>query len=192
MNNFFPLKELKRADYNPRVMPDAEMQSLMKSIEVHGFVEPIVVNINPDRYGIIVGGHQRLTAIENLLKKGNGGPQGLEQKEDGWYVPVFTVNLDLDAEKQLNVGLNKIHGKFDEDKLFNILFEMQDSPTLLSTGFTEGELGAILDRGESGQKSSESHSFKTECARCLELKLQVLGHVKKSGHPIAFQENVEK
>ncbi len=190
MSNFFPIKDLKRADYNPRVMPDAEMQALMKSIETHGFVEPIVVNVHPDRYGTIVGGHQRLTAVERLLAK--DAVKGLEIENGFWMIPAFEVNLDLEAEKQLNIGLNKIHGKFDEDKLFDLILNMQDSPTLSSTGFTEGELSAILDRGEGREKSSESHTFKTECVRCLELKLQVLGHAKRSGHSIGFQENTDK
>lgn len=141
---YFPIKDLKRADYNPRIMPDVEMQSLMKSIEVHGFVEPIVVNINPERYGVIVGGHQRLTAVEKLLAK--DAVKGLEMKYDYWVIPAFEVNLTLEAEKQLNIGLNKIHGKFDEDKLFNLIIGMKESPTLPTTGFREDEVSRILDR----------------------------------------------
>ncbi len=141
----FPIKDLKRADYNPRIMPDVEMQSLMKSIELHGFVEPIVVNVAKDRYGIIVGGHQRLTAVERLLAK--DAVKGLELDKAGyWTIPCFTVELTLEAEKQLNIGLNKIHGKFDEDKLFSLIVEMKESPTLPTTGFREDEVSRILDR----------------------------------------------
>lgn len=144
MNNFFPLKDLKRADYNPRTMADVDMRALMKSIETHGFVEPIVVNVNPERYGVIVGGHQRLTAVEKLLAI--DAVKGLEMKDGAWMIPAFTVNLTLDAEKQLNIGLNKIHGKFDEEKLYNLIVEMKDSPTLPTTGFREDEVSRILDR----------------------------------------------
>lgn len=144
--NYFPIKDLKRADYNPRIMPDVEMQSLMNSIETHGFVEPIVVNVSKERYGVIVGGHQRLTAVEKLLSKGDGGPTGLNQTEVGWEIPCYIVDLTLEAEKQLNIGLNKIHGKFDEDKLFSLIVDMKDSPTLPTTGFREDEISRILDR----------------------------------------------
>lgn len=188
----FPIKDLKRAEYNPRIMPDQEMQSLMKSIEIHGFCEPIVVNIAKDRYGIIVGGHQRMTAIEKILSRGNGGPTGLKQTETGWEIPCFTVELTLEAEKQLNIALNKIHGKFDEEKIFNLIVEMKDSPTLLSTGFSESDIASILDRGEQTEKTTETHSIKAECGRCLELKLQVLGHAKRSGHPIGFDDHVDQ
>lgn len=65
---YFPIKDLKRSEYNPRIMPDQEMQSLMKSIETHGFCEPIVVNVNKERYGTIVGGHQlRIMGISSLM-----------------------------------------------------------------------------------------------------------------------------
>lgn len=145
----FKIKDLKRADYNPRTMPESEMQSLMKSIETHGFVEPMVVNINKDRYGVIVGGHQRLTAVEKLLAK-SVVPKGIEMHitETGQHyeIPCFKVDLELEAEKQLNIGLNKIHGKFDEEKLYDLIVEMKESPTLPTTGFREDEVSRILDR----------------------------------------------
>lgn len=142
---YFQIKNLKRADYNPRIMPDKEMASLMRSIETHGFCEPIVVNINPERYGIIVGGHQRLTAIERLLAK--DAVKGLELDKDGfWTIPVFEVDLTFEAEQQLNIGLNKIHGKFDEDKIYELITSMKESPTLMTTGFGEDEISMILDR----------------------------------------------
>ncbi len=150
----FPIKNLQRAEWNPRIMPDSEMQSLMKSIETHGFVEPIVVNINKERYGYIVGGHQRLTAVEKLIAAGKA-PKGIPIEWHGkdtplptyeYLIPAYTVDLTLEAEKQLNIGLNKIHGKFDEDKLFTLISEMKESPTLPSTGFRDDEISKILDR----------------------------------------------
>lgn len=155
---YFPIKDLVRADYNPRVMPDVEMQSLMKSIETHGFVEPIVVNVAKDRYGVIVGGHQRLTAVEKLIARGDipkgieaFGPDGLvsranANKNTHWSIPCFEIDLTLEAEKQLNIALNKIHGKFEEAKLYELIVEMKDSPTLPTTGFREDEISRILDR----------------------------------------------
>lgn len=156
---YFPIKDLKRADYNPRIMPNAEMESLMRSIETHGFVEPIVVNINPERYGTIVGGHQRLTAIEKLITKGylpkgimlHGNPlkegEGISDLGPlGYAIPTYEVGLTLEGEKQLNIALNKIHGKFDEDKIYELIVEMRESPTLPATGFREDEISRILDR----------------------------------------------
>lgn len=197
---YFPIKDLKRAEYNPRIMPDAEMQSLMKSIETHGFVEPIVVNVNKDRYGTIVGGHQRLTAIEKLIAKGVGiagveykkieektvatGLSGVPTYEA--RVPVFEVDLTLEAEKQLNIGLNRIHGKFDEEKLFTVIIEMGDSPTLSSAGLSEKELVSILHFNDEVVEKKDVNA--SVCERCNELKLSVQGHARKSRHPLKISD----
>lgn len=152
----FPIKDLKRADYNPRTMPDSEMNALMKSIETHGFVEPIVVNINKDRYGVIVGGHQRLAAVERLITKGVK-VKGIELKPDEaqgmvYAIPCFTIDITEEAEKQLNLGLNKIRGKFDDKKLYEMIFEMKTSPTIVTTGFREDEISKILDQGQNEEE----------------------------------------
>lgn len=146
----FKIKDLVRADYNPRTMPDNEMQSLMESIRVHGFVEPIVVNTLKERYGVIVGGCQRLTAVERLLAKG----VDIVGIKDG-EIPAFHVKLELEAEKQLNIGLNKIHGKFDEEKLFGLIFEMKGSTTLPTTGFRDDEVSRLLDRNMPEEEDEE-------------------------------------
>jgi len=160
---YFPISQLKRADYNPRIMPDTEMQALMKSIEEHGFVEPIVVNVAKDRYGVIVGGHQRLTAVERLIAKGHvpkeikdvlaepGALGGISSDQEHptplYWIPCFTVELDLEHEKILNIGLNRIHGKFEEDKLYSLVVELKTSTILPSSGLRDDEISRILDRG---------------------------------------------
>lgn len=176
---YFALKDLRRADYNPRIMPNDEMESLMRSIEVHGFVEPIVVNINKDRYGVIVGGHQRLTAIEKLLKL-DKVIKGLEIENGFWVIPVFEVDLTLEAEKQLNIGLNRIHGRFDESKLYTMIFEIKDTPDLLTTGLSPNEISNILGRDDHAETSSDAG----KCSRCEELEKSVSGHINRSGHNI--------
>lgn len=182
---FFPLKDLKRAEYNPRVMPEKEMAALMLSIETHGFVEPLVVNTNKERYGVIVGGHQRLTAIEKILGK-EIPIKGIDMLDGFWVVPVFTVDLNLDAEKQLNIGLNKIHGKFEEDKLYSLISEMQHSPTLLSTGFDALEIANILGIAGGGEGAAEGEGHGSGCSRCDELKKSVEGHTRRTKHTITF------
>ena len=193
--NYFPIQDLKRADYNPRKIPSDEMEALMKAIETHGFIEPIVVNVHKDRYGIIVGGHQRLTAVEKLLKKGIV-PRGLlfpmsekTEKETGYEIPCFTVELDLEAEKVANIGLNRIHGKFDEEKLFDLIFDLKDSPVVATSGLSSDELTSILDYGTPKKKVT---AVKEVCTRCEELKLQVIGHFRASRHPIRLVDDNDK
>lgn len=189
--NYFPIKDLVRADYNPRQMPDVEMQALMKSIETHGFVEPVVLNINKERYGVIVGGHQRMTAVEKLIVKGVE-IKGLTQKDGKWLVPCFEVDLTLEAEKQLNIGLNKIHGRFDEEKLFNLIVEMKDSPTLPTTGFREDEVSRILDRNMEDEEDEEKEAGEEKEPRSKPGEIYELGpHVLICGdstNPETYQK----
>ena len=155
-------RDLHRTDYNPRIMPESEMSALMSSIELNGFIEPMVVNMHKDRQGYIVGGHQRLTAIERLTFKGIV-PKNIEPDGKGGYlIPAIIVELELLAEKQLNLGLNKIHGKFNEDMVYEMIVAMKDSPTLPSTGFTEYDTSRILDRKLPEDESEDVGEFVDE------------------------------
>ena len=90
------IADMERATYNPRVelQPgDAEYETLRRSLEQFGMVEPVVWNERTNR---VVGGHQRLT-VEAAL--------GHEE------VDVSVVDLDEIKEKELNIALNKIGGR---------------------------------------------------------------------------------
>lgn len=117
-----PIKGIKTAKYNPRKISDQALASLKQSIQRFGFVDPVIVN---DRTGVLVGGHQRISAAKEL---------GLEA------VPVVGVNLDEGEEKALNVALNKISGEWDLDLLRGVLDDVQAAGLDLSlTGFTKDE-----------------------------------------------------
>lgn len=198
MQTTIKIGDLKRAEYNPRFMPDNEMQALKKSIESFGFVEPVVINISTKRYGILIGGHQRITALDQLLAVGilpaniTMEPGHLMSDPGVIYlVPAIGVDLDEEKEKILNLSLNKITGRWDENKLFNLILSINDHPLLPASGFDAKDIAAILDQNEGNSKVTEVHGFKHECGRCTELKLQVMGHGKRSGHPIRFEENAD-
>jgi len=141
------IKEIKRAEYNPRVMPDSEMAALKKSLEEFGFVEPVVVNSNKERYGVLIGGHQRTTATEQLIARGKIPAGVIQDKESGeWLIPAMFVDLDLEKEKALNLALNKIKGKWDEEKLAGIIVELKESSIIPATGFRDDEISKILDQ----------------------------------------------
>lgn len=119
--NIWSTDDLKLAEYNPRRISSKDFSQLRQSIREFGFVEPIVVNTHPDRYGVVVGGHQRLKVAD---------AEGIKE------VPATEVNLPLEKEKELNVRLNKNTGEFDFDKLL----EEFNTDMLLSIGFTSDEL----------------------------------------------------
>lgn len=96
----FKLKELQAAEYNPRVISEDALEGLSKSISRFGCVEPIVVNTRGGK-NVIVGGHQRLKALEKLKTKD---------------VICVTVSCNKADEKLLNLSLNNpaIQGQFIE------------------------------------------------------------------------------
>lgn len=116
------IDELKFADYNPRNITEKQFEDLKTSIEKFGFIQPVIVNSNPERLNTIVGGHQRVRVAKKMGYK---------------EVPIVYKSLSLEEEKELNIRLNKNVGNWDWEKLGNE-FDMED---LLSWGFSEGEMG---------------------------------------------------
>ncbi len=117
------ISELNRATYNPRINlkpGDIEYDNLKCSINKYGYITPIVWN---KRTNNVVGGHQRLSVLEE-----NGETE----------VDVSVVDIDDLKEKQLNIALNKVEGKWDTEKLTSLLEELGDDAVF--TGFTEQEI----------------------------------------------------
>lgn len=125
-----PLSDIKPSDYNPRKQlkpEDPQYQKLAASIKEFGYVEPIIWNQGT---GNLVGGHQRLTVLMN---------SGQTQAD------VVVVNLSLHDEKILNVLLNRAKGRWDNDKLADLLNELNEAGAVELTGFDEWELQGLLD-----------------------------------------------
>lgn len=114
--------ELKRAVYNPRYINSKDKAELKDSLEKFGLVDPIIININPKRFNIVVGGHQRLEIWEEL---GNE------------YIYCIELNLSEEEERELNIRLNKNGGDFDI-QLLKENFKIDD---LEAWGFESYELG---------------------------------------------------
>ena len=120
------ISEMNLAEYNPRVTlqpGDEEYETIKRSIEKYGLVQPIVWN---RRTNTVVGGHQRLRVLSDM---------GIQEAD------VSVVDLDSIAEKQLNIALNKVEGKWDDRKLSEILLELGDDA--VQTGFTLPEIEVL-------------------------------------------------
>ena len=120
------INNLNPAEYNPRQISNKQYEDLKASMEKFGCVDPIIININPDRQNVVVGGHQRLRILREL---------GAEK------VPTVSVNLSQEDERELNVRLNKNGGEWDMDLLSN--FDVVD---LKEWGFKDIELGFNIDK----------------------------------------------
>ena len=127
------LSDLQAAAYNPRVKLEKgmeEYEKLKKSLLEFGFVEPPVFN---KRTGNLVGGHQRVAVAKEL-----------EICEE---ISVSVIDVPIEKEKALNIALNKITGKWDDEKLANLLASF-DSETQILSGFEETEIDQLLSSFE--------------------------------------------
>ena len=146
-------------EYNPRkdLKPeDEEYQKIKKSINEFGYVTPIIINSNFN----VIGGHQRLKVLKEL-----------------GYVEVECVVVDLDQnkEKALNIALNKISGDWDNDKLEELLENLESENFDLSiTGFNDDEIEKIFkeaeeiinDNKEVELEEFDDDRFKCQCPKC--------------------------
>ncbi len=114
------------AEYNPRQISKHDFHKLVQSIKEFGFVEPVVIN----KDNTIIGGHMRVRAAKELNIN---------------EIPCIQVDLPKEKEKALNLALNRIHGDWDEEKLAELLFELENLPELELTGFSESEVAKVLD-----------------------------------------------
>lgn len=125
------IADMERAAYNPRVElrpGDDEYEALKYSLEHFDQVEPVVWNRRTNR---VVGGHQRLTVEQDL---------GREE------VYVSVVDLDDLKEKELNIAPNKTGGRWDNEKLGQLLDELGDRAT--ETGFSLDDIAEIQNKLE--------------------------------------------
>lgn len=104
---------LRNADYNPRVISGQARARLRKGIEELGVVQPIVWN---ETTGNIVGGHQRLSILDDL--------EGC----DDYNIQVSRITVSPSVEKRLNVILNNdsAMGHWDESKLVALIQSQQE------------------------------------------------------------------
>ena len=116
------IKDLIRAEYNPRELTKEQHNQLKDSLQRFGMVDPVIINVHAERKDIIIGGHQRIRVWEELGNK---------------EIPTVELELTLEQERELNVRLNKNTGQFDMDMLANHF----DTSELIEWGFDNKEIG---------------------------------------------------
>ena len=125
-----PISQIQRARYNPRktLKPgDPAYDRLRKAVETFGLVEPLVWN---KRSGNLVGGHQRLSVLE---------------ERGAVEVGVSVVDLAPREEKALNLALNKHAGEWDFAALADMLAELHAGDFNMEVaGLNEKELKELM------------------------------------------------
>jgi DNA modification methylase len=120
---------LKIDENNPREMSKHDFDSLKRAIQELGFVQPLVVRKKNNK---IISGHQRLKALQEMGRK---------------TVPVIFVDLNENKARLLGLALNRISGTWDEEKLAEIIHQLDQVKTedISLTGFKEGEIEDLLE-----------------------------------------------
>jgi hypothetical protein len=122
-------RQIKNAEYNPRVISDAAKKKLRENIRKVGIVAPIIWNKTT---GNCLGGHQRLAVLDAL------------EGTDDYELTIAQVEMDAKTEKEQNVFLNNAaaQGDWDLEKL-GALFK-DGELDLEGTGFDLAELHQLF------------------------------------------------
>ena len=125
--------KLKQAPYNPRYIEEDQFESLKESMKADPEflkVRPLIVNTRAGREFVVIAGNMRLEAAKAL----------------GWEtIPVIFVDVDMDKEKEWNIKDNNQFGKWDDQKLAEIVYAMKDMPSVHNLGFGKNELKNIIE-----------------------------------------------
>lgn len=131
----YKIKDLIKAEYNPRKLTPIKEQDLRNSLEKFGMVDPVIINTNEKRKNIIIGGHQRIKIWESFGHK---------------EVDCTELNLSAKDEKELNIRLNKNTGDWDYQVLKNS--EYFDPEDLVIYGFEVNEVYNSIEDSVEGDE----------------------------------------
>lgn len=165
----FKISELSPAVYNPRTISDDALAGLARSIEKFGLVEPIVVNIRTKR-PTVVGGHQRLKALQSL---------GVAE------AVCVTVSATKAEEKLLNLTLNnpQIQGEFVsyiENYIDGLSEEIGDSESMIDLRIKDLRDELV------GELANKAKTSKNTVFRTQKLEPYKRTHILLSFHPDLF------
>lgn len=187
------LSSLIPAEYNPRKVSKSTLAALKTSLDRFGVVEPLLANKRPDGSLVLVSGHQRAKALQEL---------GIDE------VPVRILNLSAQEERALNLAMNKVQSPLDLHNVDLTLAEVSasafDTP-MTSLGFSSFDVqhatslagniydDSLGDKNESAQTTAQpTHLEKlgvtakfgdVEVEISKEAYLEILRLVSKSPDP---------
>lgn len=123
-------RQVSGAKYNPRTLSEEARKKLQRSLRDFGLLEPVIWNKTT---GLLVGGHQRLAALDAL------------EGSDDYLLEVAAVELTEKQEREANVALNNpaLQGEYDQD----LLAELLKTPELDlgATGFDLADVQVMFD-----------------------------------------------
>ena len=156
------VNDLNRAEWNPRLINDDELQRLEDSMDEFGDLSGIVFNERTNR---LVGGHQRSKIIgegtieSRRLKtptKTGTVAYGYITHEDTRFA-YRVVDWDEDKERRAMVAANQHGGRFDDEKLASMIREIEGFDTGLA-GFSIDDLDKLFPENHKTKEKQNDHS----------------------------------
>ena len=177
------LEELKPNPRNPRTISDSRLEALKLSLAKFGDLSGIVFNRTTQQ---LVGGHQRV----RIFREANGAKVVIAEKKDKadaqGTVAVGVVRGDFgefayrevewsaETEAVANLAANKHGGEFDFEEVGRILRELENTDVFSLTGFSEEEMGVIMnmqghvqkEAPDEFEKKDENIPIQHQCPKC--------------------------
>lgn len=124
--------ELHEAAYNPRLITKENRKKLKQSVK-EGLADAIVWN---KRTGNVVGGHQRLSVLDELERNKN------------YEMDVLAIDVDESTEKKLNIKLNNpnMQGEYDLRGLAELM--IGDNISIQEVGFNQADAEVMFNETE--------------------------------------------
>ena len=133
--------EIKLHPMNPRVISDSAKKKLKDVINEVGLLQPLIVN---QTTGYLLGGHQRLQAMDSIERYRDGG------KRD-YSIEVSVVQLDEKQEAKMLVFLNNASAQGEWDT--ELLKQLTKLTSFDDMGFTPIDVDFLFD-GELTRESA--------------------------------------
>lgn len=129
--------EIKRAEWNPREMPERNEGKLSESLEHFGWLQPLTWNA---RTKTLIDGHMRL-----------------EDVADDDDVPVYCVWLDDRQEKMASISLNNSYGEWLNEGVSDSLKQLNEEMADISMAGFGSDTGRylFLEEWEQDQREEE-------------------------------------
>lgn len=136
---------------NPDNVKTHDLAGIGDSVSRFGFIEQIHLD---DRTGYIVSGHGRVETLLELEAAGVVAPDGVEARDDGWWVPVVTgwASRDDDEALAATIVLNRANqrGGWNIDLLLEQLDQLAADgiDSLIGVGFGQNDIDDLLAQQE--------------------------------------------
>lgn len=138
-----PLRDITGAEKNPKKHAHDDIS---KSIGRFGYVEPVVLDERTNR---LVAGHGRIQALRAARKKGEAPPQGVEERDGEWFVPVmrgWASRSDTEAQAYLVASTHlTTKGGWEDGELVEMLQALEAQAALDGTGYNSDDIAGLID-----------------------------------------------